>query len=52
MNNWYIVLHMNWRMLMFRVFTKYFVFSKMSKYIPDPGLSRFFLGVYTLCLDH
>ena len=33
----------NW----YRVFIKYCVFSKILKYIPDSGLSRFFLGVYT-----
>ena len=27
-------------------------FPKILKYIPDSGLSRFFLGVYTSCLDH
>ena len=31
----------------YRVFIKYCgFFSKISKYIPDSGLSRFFLGVY------
>ena len=30
----------------YRVFIKKCVFSKISKYIPDSGLSRIFLGVY------
>ena len=32
-------------LIMYRVFIKYCVFSKISKYIPDSGLSRFPLGV-------
>ena len=33
----------------YRVFIKYCVFSKILKYIPDSGLSRFPLGVSVCC---
>ena len=39
----------------YRVFIKYCVFTKISKYFPDSGISRFFLVVYTglhACVDH
>ena len=42
----------SWRKLVDTLYIKYCVFSKILKYIPDSGLSRFFLGVYTSCLDH
>ena len=41
------------RLILYRVFIKYFgFFLQILKYISDSGLSRFFLGVYTSCLDH
>ena len=38
--------NLNTDFVKYRVFIKHCVFSKISKYIPDSGLSRFFLGVY------
>ena len=38
-------------MFSYRVFIKYCVFSKILKYIPDSGLSRFLLGV-SVCVNN
>ena len=36
----------------YRVFIKYRVFSKLLKYIPDSGLSRFPLGGVSVCVHN
>ena len=43
-----LVCNLSLAAFMYRVFIKYCVFLKISKCIPDSGLSQFFLGVYTV----